>query len=54
MKKCKRCNETKELAMFSKKPSGRDGLNMVCKKCKAIEDRKREEEKRISRQFEII
>lgn len=54
MKKCKRCNETKELSGFSKRTSNSDGYNLVCKKCKNIEDKKREAQKKFDRQFEIF
>lgn len=54
IKTCNRCKEQKELTMFSKKDSSRDGYNSVCKNCKNVEDKKRAEQKKFDKQFEIF
>lgn len=54
VKICNRCKEQKEVTMFSKKDSSRDGYNSVCKNCKNVEDKKRMEQKKFDKQFEIF
>lgn len=53
MKKCNRCLVEKERALFSPLRSGRDGLNPVCKSCRALaEKEKRESNPELARQKE--
>ena len=43
MKKCSRCKVEKELICFSKSKNNKDGLDYICKACKAIESGLRRE-----------
>lgn len=40
-KYCYKCNKTKEINLFSKNQSQKDGLSCECKKCRASFDKKR-------------
>lgn len=49
MKRCPKCNQTKEYSDFHKNRSKNDGLASTCKSCKKIIDRKYLEENREKR-----
>ena len=40
-KYCYKCNKTKEINLFSKNSSQKDGFSYECKKCRASFDKKR-------------
>jgi len=45
MKKCNKCNESKELSLFGKHKGMTDGYLNTCKSCKAAYDKQRRQEK---------
>jgi len=45
-KKCSKCNEIKELALFSKQKANNDGFRSYCKECMSVSKKKYRQENR--------